>query len=179
MSGAIKATCTCQGCGQEFKRADMSKRHDTLCKACGRSKSLSLAGRGNLSRVGKSPWNTWMRRRALRQEDQWAARMAQQMADGLISDKGGPAAITAGERALVENATLARVAVLLCMSRIASDGAWKMGPKGETASPGMESLVKYLSAERQSLQALGLERRARDLPRLADVLNVKATEPKS
>lgn len=178
MTSPIRTVCKCVKCGQDFPRSGMAKKRDDHCKTCSRRVSLAVAGKGNLNRVSRSPWNTFWRRRALRPEDQFALRMAAPLANALLSDKGGEQA-TAGERALIENATIARVCALLCLARMGQTGPFVKGAKGETASPGLEALPKFLAAERQSLQALGLERRARDLPRLADVLNVKATEPKS
>lgn len=118
-----------------------------------RSRSRSMRGNLNATRY---PWRVYWRKRALRLEDRWVLALVGDCGDDLISDKGGEAGITAGERRLVELATAARVAWLLAM-----------------ASPGegaREEAPRFMATELRALQALGLERRAAPAPSLAEVL---------
>jgi len=118
--------------------------------------------RGNLNAT-RYPWRVYWRKRALRPEDRWVLALVAGYGDDLISDKGGENGITAAERRLVELATAARVAWLLAM---ASPGE---GARGEAA--------KFMGVELRCLQALGLERRAKPAPSLAELLAARAQEP--
>lgn len=170
MSGAVKPLCKCESCGGEFKRADMSKRHDTLCKACGRSKSLSLAGRGNLS-ASRNPWRSFAKRFAARVEDRWAVTLAERVASELLGDK--PDA-TAAEVALIRNFAIAQTCALLAAGDIGSKGAFDEEGQARNA---FRELPRYLAEARQALALLGLQRRAKSTLSLADYLKAKKEEP--
>ena len=61
---------------------------------------------GNLNRA-RHPWRSFWRRRALQREDRWIQPLLEDYAQGLISDKGGPDAMSAAELRMVELAQLA------------------------------------------------------------------------
>jgi hypothetical protein len=121
-------------------------------------------------------WRTFLRRRVLiRPEDRVALHLADRLTVALVTDKGGPDAVTAGEAALIENATIARVCASLCLAEIGRTGAFVVGADaGRVASPALKELSRFVSAERQALQALGLERRAKRAVTLDEYLTAKA-----
>jgi hypothetical protein len=135
--------------------AAVTVRRDAAFKALSRSEKLSLITRHNLGNA-RNPMRTFLRRRIVRLEDRAAVTIASRMADAMIADKGGEEHVTAGERALIENATVARVVSLICLREISEKGAFI--EQGRVASSALTTLVKYLGAERQAIQALGTSR---------------------
>jgi len=93
-------------------------------------------------------------------------------ASALLSDKGGPEMITAGERAMVELATLARGCVLLVLAQAAAGGGIVGSRRGVTVRGAgatrsladadlAAALARFMAVETSALKAIGLERRAR------------------
>jgi hypothetical protein len=119
----------------------------------------------NLNSAGKAPWRVYWRRRALRPEDRWVLQLVQDYIPPLEADKGGPEEITAGERRLLELAAAARVCWLLAVA------APIQGSRAEAA--------RFMNVERQSLEAIGLERRAKSLPTLAAFVAERAAASQS
>ena len=122
----------------------------------GRSRSRSMVGNLNGTRY---PWRVYWRKRALRPEERWVLTLVAGYGHDLISDKGGEEGITAGERRLVELAVAARVCWLLAIASSTE------GSRAEAA--------KFMNVERQCLQALRTERRARPAPTLAQLLQAR------
>lgn len=115
---------------------------------------------GNLN-SSRYPWRTFWRRRALKAEHKWVIPVLEAYEDELVADKGGADSITAGERRMAEIARTARGCSMLILAEAAKrgfiqnvDGTWDL-------APGAKELSKFLNAERQALDSLGLERRVK------------------
>jgi hypothetical protein len=125
---------------------------------------------GNLN-ASKSPWRAFWRRRALKHQDRWVLPILESYSAGLVADKGGADNITAGERRMVEIAQVARGASLLILAEAARrgfvtqvDGSWDL-------APGAKELAKFLNVERTAIIALGMGRRAKDVPSLDEIVS--------
>lgn len=112
---------------------------------------------GNLNRA-KYPWRSFWRRRALRPTDAWVASIVAQHLAGSESDKPD---MTEGEKRMAEVAATARGCWTLVLSYCQRVGYVRRAGSSWDLSPGAKELAKFLSVERQSLQALGLDRRQR------------------
>ena len=105
--------------------------------------------RNNFNAV-KRPWAVFWKRRALPPSSRWALRLVEDYLPQLVAEKGGPENVTFAESKVLETAMVARVCWTLAM--LAED---------------FESVARFLRIEAQSLQAVGLGRRARQVPSLA------------
>jgi hypothetical protein len=117
---------------------------------------------GNLNASGK-PWLTFWRRRALRPEDAWARAIASEHAGSLLADK--PDA-SAGELRAIEVAGVARGCQALLLDALRRAG-------GIDASKGLDlmaAVANFAKLELRALQTVGLARRAKRAPTLADIL---------
>ena len=119
---------------------------------------------GNLS-AARHPWRVFWRRRALRVEDRWIAPVLEGYAEGLSADKGGAGSISNAEGRMIEVAQTARGATMLILAEAARRGFTIPGQdgKGWDLAPGAKELGRFLGLERQALDSLGLERRAKDV----------------
>lgn len=122
---------------------------------------------GNLH-GSKHPWRAFWRRRALRPEDQWIANVIASYAPGLLSDK--PEASEALKR-VTELAQAARGCLLLCFAQIGREGLFT--PDG-TLTPAGEAVTRFGMMELRALQTVGMERAAKPVPTLADVIAAHA-----
>jgi len=146
-----------------------------------RKPGISRAMKGNLNSA-KNPWRSFWRRRALRPEDRFVLSVVDRLAEFLINDKGGPQNMTAAEVVLVQNIQIARACAMLCMQAIGEEGGFRLNADGQReATPGMRELPRFLSAERQAIQALGTSRRAAPALNLNDYLKQRSQgqEPES
>jgi hypothetical protein len=135
----------------------------------------------------KHPWRAFWRRRALRQEDRWVLPILADYAGGLVADKGGPEAMTAGEAHMIELAQLARGCVLLILAA-AAGGSGIAGSRRSASvnvaggvrrltDPDLASaLARFMQVEAAALKAVGLTRRAKPVPSLAEILARRADE---
>ena len=121
-------------------------------------------GNLNASRHGLT---TWLKRRALPPDKAHLAPFIQSFREGLLTCKGGEDQATEVEVGLIDNATRAHGACLLILEEAATRGWVRQISDTWDLSPGLARLAVFLNAERQALIALGLERRAKDLPDLA------------
>ena len=117
--------------------------------------------------ASRHPWRSFWRRRALKAEDKWILPVIEGYASGLASDKPGA---SEGELRMIEIAQISRGATMLILAEAArsgfiakADGTWDL-------APGAKELGKFLSVERASLQALGLERRGKPVQSLGEYL---------
>lgn len=129
------------------------------------------AQKNNLN-AAKRPWRSFWKRRALRAEDRHLLPMIEGYGNGLLSDK--PDASEA-ERRCIELAQIARGASMLILAEAGrsgfitkADGTWDLAPGGK-------ELARFLSIERQALQTLGLQRRAKAVLQLSDYIEAKRT----
>jgi hypothetical protein len=125
---------------------------------------------GNLNSA-RHGLGAWLRRRALPLHKQHVGKLVEDYTAGLLRCKGGAEAATEIETALIANAGRAFGACLLILEEAAARGLVRQvdGTSWDLA-PGLSRLVGFLGAERQALQALGVERRERDLtPSLEDI----------
>ncbi len=146
----------------------------------GKANAGGLAGKsgppGNMHGA-RHGLTSWLRRRALPLNKQHVATFVTAYEQGLMTCKGGPENVTEVETALIHNAGRAFGAQMLVLEEAATrgfvcpkDGTWDL-------SPGFARLVGFLSAERQSLQALGLTRRSKDVtPSLDSLLSEAAAD---
>lgn len=124
---------------------------------------------GNLNNV-RYAHRAWWRRKALRKEDKWIVPTIERYIQGLRSDK--PDASETEQR-LMEVSQIARGASMLILAEAARNGFIVKQGDSWDLSPGAKDLPKFLSIERQALQTLGLERRAKSIPVLADYIEAK------
>jgi hypothetical protein len=124
---------------------------------------------GNLN-ASRHPWRSFWKRRALRASDRWILPTLEQYSAGLSSDKPN---LSEAEARVIEIAQTARGATMLILAEAARSGFIVNGEHGWDLAPGAKELAKFLSVERNCLRTLGLERRAKPLPALADYLDSK------
>lgn len=143
-----------------------------------RKPGIARAMKGNLNSA-KHSWRTFLKRRVLvRPEDRVALRMADRLAAAILSDKGGPDGITAGETALLQAIVTANICSSLCLLELGRDGAFKVNADGDrVASPALKEVGRFLSEMRQGLVALGLGRRTREAVTLTEYLARKHSGP--
>ena len=126
--------------------------------------------------AARLPWRSFWKRRALRVEDRWVLPVLADYAEGLATDKGGVENCSAAELRMIEVAQVARGCSMLILSNAARAGFTRdiplsaAGAATWTLAPGVGELGKFLSIERAALQSIGLERRARPVPSLAEIL---------
>ena len=125
---------------------------------------------GNLNNC-RRPWQAFWRRRALRAEDKWIVPTLETYASGLESDKPNA---TEGELRIIEIAQTARGATMLILAEAARSGFIEKRDGSWDLAPGAQALAKFLSIERQALQTLGLNRRAKPAGSLQDLLTAAA-----
>ncbi len=113
----------------------------------------------NLNNV-KRPWAVFWRRRALRAEDRWIIPILEGYSAGLAADKPD---LTEGENRMLQIAQTARGATMLILAEAARSGFVRKMDGSWDLAPGAKELSRFLALERQALQTLGLERRARDV----------------
>jgi len=119
----------------------------------------------NLNSV-KHKWNVFWRRRALKAEDRWILPVLESYLGALLSDK--PDA-TETEKLVMQNAQTARGAVMLILAEAARSGfVRRIDASTWDLQPGSRELARFLTAERSALQALGMERRAKQVQTLAE-----------
>jgi len=117
-----------------------------------RPSKRSRSMRGNFNAV-RNPWLTFWRRRALPPEKRWVLRLVEDYVPSLVADKGGPDNVSYAEMKVIETAAVARACWALAMA----DGD-------------LDAVARFLVVEQHALKAIGLERRAKPAPRLADIL---------
>lgn len=122
---------------------------------------------GNLHGT-RHPWRSFWRRRALRAQDRWVLTILRDYREALAGDRPDS---TAGEQAVIQIAETARGCTALILSEAAQrglireleGGAWDL-------QPGLRELSRFLAVELRALQTLGLDRRAKPLPSLAEYI---------
>ena len=127
---------------------------------------------GNLNGA-HHPWRSFWRRRALRPADKWIVPVLESYRAGFESDKPD---LTEGECRTLEIAITARGAQMLILAEAARSGFTHPVNKTWDLAPGVKELAKFQTVELQALRAIGLERRARPVPTLAQYLEQRAIE---
>ena len=129
---------------------------------------------GNLNAT-RRPWRVFWRRRALRQQDRWILPLLESYMHGLLSDKPD---MTEGEKRLAELAQMARACTVLILSEAAQRGFIRQVDGTFDVAPGVKDLPRFLNVERQSLEGLGLQRRAKTIgpPSLKEIKARYSTE---
>lgn len=112
---------------------------------------------GNLN-ASRHPWRAFWRRRALRAEDKWILPVLEGYASGLASDKPG---LSEAESRMIEISQIARGASMLILAEAARSGFIQKADGSWDLAPGAKELGRFLAIERQALQTLGMERRAK------------------
>ena len=107
---------------------------------------------GNLNAT-RHPWRVFWRRRALKPEQRWVLALVEDYVPQLVADKGGEDAVSYAERHVIEIAATARVCWILAME-----------------GGDHRAVARFLATERDALRAIGLERKAKPLPSLAEIL---------
>lgn len=124
---------------------------------------------GNLNN-SKRPWNTFFRRKAVSQKNRWILRVLEGYAAGLASDKPG---LSEAERRLIELAQMSRGASMLILAEASTSGFIVKENGSWDLAPGAKDLPRFLAIERQALQTLGLERRAKPVTLLSEYLETQ------
>lgn len=119
----------------------------------------------------RHPWRSFWRRRALKPTHRWVLPVIEEYAGTLLREKADP---TQGELRTIEVAQIARGCSMLILAECASAGLIQQTAEGWDLSPGAKELGKFLNIELKALSMLGLERRAKQVPSLADYLSARA-----
>lgn len=122
---------------------------------------------GNLNHV-KHPWGSFWKRRALGPKDKWIAIEAARYRDGLLRDRPDP---TEAEQRAIELASEAKAARLLIWRAIRETGFTETRDGGLRLVPAAEALPKFIGAELGALKLLGLERRAKMIDPIQQLLD--------
>lgn len=130
---------------------------------------------GNLNN-NKHRHRSWWERLALRQEDRGILPTLKAYHASLRSDN--PEASETARR-LMEVAQTARGAWMLILSECARSGFITKSAETWDLSPGAKDLPRFLSIERQALQTLGLERKAKSVPLLSEYIEQEAKRKKT
>jgi hypothetical protein len=119
------------------------------------------------TRGARYPWRLFWKRKVLKPESRWIIPALETYVDGLRSDKPN---LTAGEARVLELAQISRGVTLLILSECAQHGLIRIVEGDVDLQPAMHALARFLSTELKALQTLGLERRAKTIPRLTELL---------
>ena len=122
---------------------------------------------GNLN-GSRHPWRSFWKRRALRPADRWIAVEAARYRDGLLRDRPDP---TEAESRAIELASEAKACRLLIWRSIQETGFTEQRDGGLRLVPAAEALPKFIGAELGALKLLGLERRARVIDPIRQLLD--------
>jgi hypothetical protein len=97
----------------------------------------------------------------------------------LVSDRGGLDNMSGAEKLMINSWTSARRAELLIWHELLSRDAIHVNQHGGwDLAPGLTRLSGFLWSQQRALTALGLERKAKPVPNLADYLRSKGEESK-
>lgn len=128
---------------------------------------------GNLNSV-KNGRATWLRRRMLPAHLGHVVAIVSDEEQALIQHLGGDENATEPERALLRDAGKALGLILLAFEEARSRGCIVVGVNGTwDLAPGLQRVKGLIDTRRQSLLALGLARRAKPVPNLADYIAQK------
>jgi len=116
--------------------------------------------------ASKNPWRSFWRRRALKSDQRWLLPVLDGYQAQLLADKPD---CTAAERRLMELASTARGCTLLILDQVQRRGLLRpLDASGNwDLCAGAKELKQFLSLERQLLQALGTDRRQRNITGLS------------
>jgi len=103
-------------------------------------------------------WRQFWARKALRPEDRWLRGIIHEHAGSLLSDKPDP---SEAEKHVIEQASIARGVQCLVLNALRESG----GVSTEKAEKLLPVLARFADIELRALLAIGLERRAKDVPR--------------
>lgn len=113
------------------------------------------------------PWQTFWRKRVVKEHDKWIVPLIEEYAASLLSDRGGADNMTAAERHVVEIAQTARGASMLILKECSDRGLIVETDNGWDLAPGAKELGRFLSLELNALRTIGLDKRA---PKVIDSL---------
>ncbi len=130
---------------------------------------------GNLNGA-TSGIEVWLKRRMLPVHKRHIGAFIQTYRAGLLACKGGDAGATEVETGLIDNAARAYGACLLILEEAANKGLVRDVGGTWDLTPGFARITQFLAAERLALVALGLERRARDVPSARDLLTGRVAD---
>ncbi len=135
-----------------------------------RSRGRKVGGQpGNLNAV-RGGYDSWRRRRALPARLTHIRTFVEREEQALLTDKGGKDAVTAGEMALIRDAGTAYGLILLLLEESATRGTIVTTENGWDLAAGLQKIKGLIDTRRSNFQALGLERRARDVtPTIAEI----------
>jgi len=120
----------------------------------------------------KRPWEAFWKRRALRKQDRWVLGALNGYVAGLMDDKPHP---SHAEQRMMELSMTARAATLLILKELTETGFVQTVNGAPDLVPAGKDLVRFLSAERQCLQTLGLEKRGKAPRSLNELLTTAKT----
>lgn len=119
------------------------------------------------------PWKAYVRRGALRAEDRWALKVADDFYDRVLGTKGE---LNGMQQLVAENGQVSRVAIALIFQDIARHGWTRESDNGLELTPAAKDLPKYLTSELKALRELGLESKEKDAGDLALIIQQSQRE---
>jgi len=135
-----------------------------------RSRGRKVGGQPNNMNAARSGYHSWRRRRALPARLTHVRTFVEQEEQALLADKGGKDVVTAGEMALIRDAGTAYGLILLLLEESATRGTIVTSEHGWDLAAGLQKIKGLIDSRRGNFQALGLERRARDVtPTIAEI----------
>lgn len=125
----------------------------------------------NASKYG---WRALWRRAMVRPEDAWVRRPMNEYVAGLLGDKPGA---SAAEASAIEIAATSKGCALLILNALKEHGVTQVVNGMLELSPAAKELKGFLSIELQALRTIGMERRARPVNTLAELLSQEKRTP--
>ena len=106
----------------------------------------------------------------VRDEDAWVRTPVERYVGALLADKPNA---SAGELSMIECAALARGCCLLIMHELKRTGFTHLDKGVVELSPAASELNAFIDTEIKALKAVGLQRRAKPVGTLAELLSQK------
>jgi hypothetical protein len=120
-------------------------------------------------RGAKHPWKLLWRRKLITPQSRWVTQFIESYISDLRTDKPD---LTAGEARTLEIAQLARGVTLLIFAECAQHGLLRKVNGDWDLQPAAHALSRFLAVELKALKLLGLERRAKPIKKLTELLTV-------
>jgi hypothetical protein len=115
----------------------------------------------------KHPWKLLWRRKLITPQCRWVTQFIETYISDLRADKPD---LTAGEQRTLEIAQLARGVTLLIFAECAQHGLLRKVNGDWDLQPAAHALNRFLAVELKALKLLGLDRRAKPIKKLTELL---------
>jgi hypothetical protein len=136
-------------------------------------KEFDMSGRKNRSgppghlRGARHPWKLFWKRKVIKPEHRWIVPFLEAYVHDLRADKPE---LTAGEARVLELAQISRGVILLILAECAQSGLLRQVKGAWELQPAAQSLSRFCTAELKALKLLGLQRHAKPITRLTELL---------